>query len=276
MLEGLDAEQIKRSGWRQGSILDAELVNQLVDAGALPAREENGHWVIVSHDCDVANHSFLAEPRAEVFFGRLIDSKEKDGNQEWGKNSRLLQLSDPPGAQALDHLQFNAHDRHWIQRPAMCGHVPSDRRLDPETISRLAAWIAKRYVRSGFPDEFVERTRAAVSTIRKKSKKDGQYLTGLYLLIKDVELGPDEDYDVILFGAMRDKHYDDVDIREMGNRLFGEIETALVDCDGVNVLGAELRSESAISLTEIRVMKRWDFDDLTLRGEAQDAIPASP
>ena len=276
MDQSLDAGELKRCGWLQGSIINPELVEYLITIGELPTVSEIGYWVVLSHDCDVTNLSFDAEPRVEVIFGKLIDPHEKDGNQEWGKNARLLQLSDPPDSQPQEHLQFNVHQRHWFSRSNLCKHKPASRILNPEIISRLSAWIAKRYVRSGFPDEFVERTRVAVSKIRKKSKKDGQYITGLYLLLKDVELTPSEEYEIIIIASMRPQHYENVEIQKIGNRLLGEIEAFISDCKGIDVKTIELRSESKISLTELRFMKRWDFDDLTLRGDSQNAVPSTP
>jgi len=37
MDESMDADKIKQSGWRQGSIVNAELVDQLTKLGKLPA-----------------------------------------------------------------------------------------------------------------------------------------------------------------------------------------------------------------------------------------------
>lgn len=273
MDDGLDAGQIKRNGWRQGSILGEGLVAQLASVEELPSYSEDGHWVVLSHDCDVTNRSLVAEPRVEVIFGRKISSDDKDGNRQWGKNSRLLQISNPPDVDSLEHLQFDVRQRFSFSRSEICNHKPSAQTLDAEIVSRLVAWITKRYVRAGFPDEFNERTRGAIKKIRKLSKKDGEYLTGLYLFVNDVELISDEDYELILIGSMRPQCFDDPVQRKLGTELLGGIESVLDDCEGISVSSAELRSESKISLTEIRYMKRWDFDDLTLRGEPQDAIP---
>ena len=51
------------------------------------------------------------------------------------------------------------------------------------------------------------------------------------------------------------------------------IEAELDNCDGIDVVQSELRSESQVSLAELRLLKRWDFDDLTLRDDDPDAIP---
>ncbi len=85
--------QVKRNGWRQGSILDLGLVDELTDRGLLPKQDTRGIWFMLSHDCDITNHSFDNEPNAEVIYGESIDNpNRKDGNKKWGKNSRLLQI----------------------------------------------------------------------------------------------------------------------------------------------------------------------------------------
>jgi hypothetical protein len=271
--DGSDAEQIKQSGWRQGSILSDDLVASLVAVDALPEFSEAGRWVVVSHDCDVTNASLSAEPRVELIFGERICLEKKDGNKEWGKNSRLLQVSDPLKNAGQEHFQFNAHHRFWIPRQCLIGHRPADQILTLETVHRLAIWLTKRYIRSAFPDEFNERTRPAVNRLRKKFKKSGDLLTGVYVLVEDVELATDEDYKIIVCGVMRDQQFADHAMREAATKLQNLIEAELDKCDGIAIVQSDLRSESQISLAELRLLKRWDFDDLTLRDEDSDAIP---
>jgi len=295
------AEQIKANNWRQGSILPGRLVQVLDKTGALNMDAENasqaslfsqivppilskcfsisnsasassGVWVVITHDCDVTNHSLDLEPFVEIVFGELISQQEKDGNKEWGKNSRVLQIASPVGLyEETSFLEFNANTRVAVPRRFLAEFQPADSRLPAETVERFRSWFAKRYVRRGFADTFNERTRKAVSKLRKKFKKTGHLVSGVYLLVADDEL--EGDYEVIVWVAMRTADYDNSSKRKDANVLMGTIEAELDGCDGVTVLDSELRSEAEISLDDLRLMKRWDFDDLTLRDEPQDTIP---
>ena len=274
--QDVEAAGIKVNGCRQGSILGAVLVEKLVSEGHLSHRTNEDVWVVVSHDCDVTNASFTAEPTVEVICGEIIEPVRKQGDRYWGKNPRLLQIDESVGDDEPNvHLEFNVQYRAVLDRKCLIGESPSTKTLARETIQRLVAWIAKRYTRRGFADEFNERTRPAVTKLRKCFKKQGHLLSGIYLLVVDDELNADEDYQVVLWAAMRMEDYESTEKQHEAVTLLGAIEAEMNGSDGVVVLQSELRSEAEISLADIRLMKRWDFDDLTLRDDDQEAIAGS-
>ena len=98
-------------------------------------------------------------------------------------------------------------------------------------------------------------------------------ITGIYLLVSDEELGKDADYEIVVFATMLDEMYDDPEARKVAARLMSELDDAFATAPEFSSLKSELRKESQLTLTELRYMKRWDFDDLTLRGESQASIP---
>lgn len=264
----VDVANVKENGWRQGSILDVNLVRELVDLELLPRFKADGIWVVISHDCDVTNRSLENEPSAEVLFGEMIDDTRKDGNRRWGKNSRLLQISDLNA-----DYEFNAHHKSSFPRWYLTRHRPLQRPLLVETVKRLVAWFALRYNRRGFADEFNNRTRSAVKKLRRSLRKQGDLISGIYLFTSDNELPKDLDYEVVIWVAMTVEDYQDSDKRTVASKLLGTIESELDGCEGVSIESAELRSESQVAISDIRVMKRWDYDDLTLRDDGQDAVP---
>ncbi|MFO0915164.1 MAG: hypothetical protein U0795_19540 [Pirellulales bacterium] len=271
--DGPEARRVKENGWRQGSILGDELVRLLGEQELLPRLECPGVWVVLSHDCDVTNPSFEAEPFVELVFGEIIGEASLDGNRQWGKNARLLQIQNSSDWEGAEYYQFSATQRIWVERRLLAEQKPSQKKLDFELISRLSRWVAKRYVRAAFPDEFVERTRTVVERIRKKAKRDGRLITGIYLLVSDEELTKDAVYEIVVFATMLDEMYDDSESRKVAAKLLSELDDAFDNCAGIRLRKSELRKESQLTLTELRFMKRWDFDDLTLRGETQASIP---
>jgi len=264
--ESLPAKHVKQNGWRQGKILGKGLVDELAESALLPATSGDGCWAILSHDCDVTNASFEKEPTVEVIFGECLEFK--DGNKLWGKNSRLLQI-----VEGERIYEFNAHNRKTFSRRFLTAQEPDATTLSEESRQQLIGWLARRYTRRAFADEFNNRSRTAVSALRKKLKQDGTLISGIFLLVSDDELPKGTDYEIIVWVAMNVDDYEIEKKRNIATKLLGVIEAQLNACEGIVVEAGEIRSESNVSIADIRVLKRWDFDDLTLRDEDADALP---
>lgn len=269
--EGSDAQQVKVNGWRQGSILDDALVRELTDAGKLPSYSGEGRWIVISHDCDVTNGSFANEPNVELLYAKVLSDDEVDGNRNWAKNTRLLQFTTiTPSGPVI--YGCDANQRMVVHREPFARHIPAVQTMEATVIGLIANWIAKRYRRAAFADNFNIRTTRAASKIRDKAKKKGKWISGIYLLVGDDELPTDEVYDVILIATMRASDYSNEQARESATELLGVIESAFASCSGVNLVACELRSESDLSIDDLLRLKRWDYDDLTMRHEGPDAF----
>ncbi len=267
-----DVRSIKQDGWRQGSVLPAALVDVLSRDGLLPwARSPDDVVIVLSHDCDVTNASLAAEPTVE--FLRLTVVSTRNGNLHWGKNPRRYQFTDPHRSPPILY-ETSVHDRAVVPRERLIGHAPdSDGALAPESLRRLCRWVAARYVRAAFPDSFNDRVAPAVDELRPFLKSAGDLLTGIYLLVVDDELPEGEDYRVVLIATMLDEHFSDSPRRTSAQELLGRVEAIMGTCSGVDLGFTELRSEAGLSLHELRTLKRWDFDDLSLRQGPIDDLP---
>jgi hypothetical protein len=104
-------------------------------------------------------------------------------------------------------------------------------------------------------------------------KSQGHLLESIYVLVSDDELAAGNDYNVIVWVTMRDELYDSPQNRTEAQKLVDELETQLADCSGITVSAVELRSEADVSLSDIRKLKRWDFDDLSLRVGPDASLP---
>jgi hypothetical protein len=71
----------------------------------------------------------------------------------------------------------------------------------------------------------------------------------------------------VIYGAVRADDWSDPNTRADAQVHLDSIEAAFGESDDVEVKESVLRSEADISLDELRLLKRWDFDDLTIRGE---------
>jgi len=269
----LNAEKVKFNGWRQGSILTDGLVTELAEKSLLRDLDKtNGKWVVLSHDCDVTNHSLTLEPNVEVIFGAMIDEDQRDGNKELGKSGRVLQSAGSVVDGVETRLEFSIHDRICFARDLLLNHRPSDLTLKIETVYRLAAWVAKRYTRRGFADDFNARVRPCVKKLPKKFKKNGDVVSAIYLLVDDDEKPVNEAYEIEVWVVMRTEDYKDLTKRDQATGLLNDLESAFESATGIDIKGTDVKSEQDVSLDDIRVMKRWDFDDLTLKDGLQEEI----
>lgn len=269
-----DASPVKANGWRQGSILPKPLIAKLRDQGTLPTDwSDETVLIVVSHDCDVTNVSFTAEPFVELIAAHAIYSSDRKGHMQWGKNPRRYQFTSGIGGHE-SHYELSVHDKLTIPRTRLVDYQPdADRVLGTEDVRSICAWIAKRYTRAAFPDAFNERTRKAINDLRKSFKANGHLLTGIYILVQDDELDADDPYEVTVWATMRENRFANHDERAEAQKLVNEIESALASCKGIDIIATELRAESEVSLSDLRLLKRWDFDDLSLRDLSKSEIP---
>ena len=272
--DNTDATQVKRNEWRQGSILPAVLVKTLIAKGQVPWKlSDDQLLVVISHDCDVTHPSFETEPDVELLRATLMPSSEKQGHYFWGKNPRNYHLEDSSAGTSVI-WQFSVHDRVRIPREFLVNVTPDPNySLEPDNLRRLRQWLAHRYSRQAFPDAFNERTQDATKRLRNKLKAKGDLLAAVYLAVHDEELSPDEPYDIIMFGSMRVEDFGLPEKRSGAQEVLDKIEDALDECDGIDIKESAIRSEADISLDEMRKLKRWDFDDLTVRGASFADMP---
>lgn len=268
-----DASQVKQHGWRQGSVLPQSLVDILVKQKLLPTATKDRRFVVISHHCDVTNPSFKVEPDVELLCATVLPSSKKEGSYAWGKHPRCYHLQRKI-AEGSSIWQFSTQDRFSVPRTYLAQTKPHQpETLESDEINALATWMARRYFRVAFPDAFVDRTRQATEKLRKHLRKEGELLTAIFILVLDDELPDDTSYEIQIFGSMRPEDYDHADRRSQAQKLLNKVEAALGDCDGIDVSESHLKSEVNISLDDRRCLKRWDFDDLTIRGKPVSELP---
>lgn len=288
--------------WRQGSALTRALVQTLVDDAQIPdstlprskvptgtfkrflkywarlvhheslvrSLEVDAVWVVVSQDCDIVNPCFEKEPFVELIKCRPI--AEKSSTLIWGDNPRILQFEDESGRA----WEVNIADRVRVDRRYLCcGSPDPDRGLSRENTSHLKRWLSRRYVRAAFPDTFNERIREAIKKIRKKAAftKNAGVVTGIYFLCDDDEKPDDVPYNLVAWATMKDAQYDDPSLRKAGEEVVTILEAELSKMPGIEIGGFELVKQSRITLENLFLFKRWDFDSLSLK--AGDDEPPS-
>lgn len=263
--------RIKDHGWRQGSVLPAELAARV-------AVSHFGDWgpndraVVVSQDCDVVHGSYDAEPNVELIRAKV--SSAEDAIVRHGRNPRRLQLETGEGA----FLNLSIHDRWAVPRRELESDPPEPNvSIEGESLHVMVEWIAKRYTRPAFPDAFNERRTGSAKKIENELKKNGKLITGLFLALSpNGECSADESYRVALrVTATKETLATKSNETELA-RTTKQIADALDACDGIEVVDHALVSEAMFTLDDLQFFQRWDWDYRSHSGEPGGMIAPSP
>ena len=174
-----------QSPWRQGHVLPDDAFESL-----LPRLRDRGFDVaiVISHDCDIARLPH-AEPVVEVIPGKRIQTL--DGNYSFAKNARRLNLSYRNG-DAFIHFDLSACEKTAVGKTQLADFEPNAAMsLGSEGRSVLQQWLALRYRRSAFPDEFNRRLEIAGLSERLTAilKPLGSVLVAMYF---DIDKGAED------------------------------------------------------------------------------------
>jgi hypothetical protein len=277
------AEWNRDTLWRQGSLLDSDAIAAL---GLTHATEPESTLVIVaSHDCDLAQAP-EGEPYVEVVVGRLV--MDKDGNCTHAKNARKLQV-EFAGAAVL-WAEFEATAKVSIDKLKLNDFGPrTDAHLTPENHATFQMWLASRYRRSAFPDEFERRLTSKEfklhEKIAKAVKPHGELIAGVFFDVDGgIEVtrdGPDDTYtlDITILHAA-DPDFDasekvaitvaEVIRTAFEDKLFNPTKTwqhiELSSCDAI--------SESALTYQQFKQLKRWRLEHISLAADPQQPVLA--
>jgi len=269
--------------WRQGHLLGNDAIE---DLGLHPAVAPDQTLVIVaSHDCDLAQAP-EGEPIVEVVVGRLVT--EKDGNCTHAKNARKLHVKF--GGAAVFWAEFEATAKRPIEKRVLNDFAPrAEAHLSPENHAIFQMWLASRYRRSAFPDEFERRLTSTEfklhEKIAKAVKPHGELIAGVFFDVDEgaevTRDGPNDTYTLditILHSA--DPDFDAAEKaadtaakaieKAFKDKLFDPTKTwqhiELRSCDPV--------SESVLTYQQFKQLKRWRLEHISLASEPQQPLLA--
>jgi hypothetical protein len=267
----LDAQR-NDTPWEQGFVLSAASVEKLRLGGSTPS---DTVAILISHDCDVIE-SAATEPDCELIIGRKIDSI--NGLFANGKNPRRLHLNFSAGKTPLS-VELLATGKRTIAKDLLLAEEPlEDVRLTPDEHFTLQAWLAARYHRPIFPDEFDRRLKEKPAEVHKKLAnviKGGG--TDIVAVLFDIDAGknethegPDDPYSLSIF-VVYDVSDDPGRAEATAKRAASLIKSIFrqyffADKKWKNI---ELReclpvSADAISVHQLRSLKPWNFDYLEI------------
>lgn len=252
---------VGRNGWRQGSILRQNDHAEL-DEGVRTSLRVDARLLIVSHDCDVTSDSYEKEPRVELLIAYPVS--EIKGGRKFGKNPRELEFAIRMGGTSLEYIAC-VFDRFSVDRKLLEDITPDPQaNLSADNIALLRSWLALRYSRSAFPDEFENRLRPIKRKIDDILDKKGHDISAIFVAIEPHgEASADEPYKVLIYAAMPVTLYSQANRRTNVQTVVNELGRLFGNCKGIELVDAELRSESDISLDDMRFLKRFTNEYLS-------------
>lgn len=276
--------------WRQGHILKPETIALL---GEPEPEEQRIAAVVASHDCDLSQPA-ESEPLVEIILGRYIDAP--DGNYTNSKNLRLLHIECSTHT-GTTWIELDTRRRVSVPKELLSGvagapfeHEPSHlQQLSNRERNTLQLWLAARYRRAAFPDEFDRRLKDEVRLLEPLSKalrETGQFIPAIFFdLDEGMELqreGANNLYElaiILLYATDRDPQAAEAAALAAKNL----IETAFKKrCQPKDAHGAEawqwielvdviVMSDTALTYAQSTQLKKWQIDHISLRAD-----PAQP
>ncbi len=274
------AEWGRETRWRQGQVLAVETARELdlVDSEARDAVAV----VVISHDCDLAQ-SPGNEPDVEVIVGRVID--EANGNFTHAKNVRKLHLSFERNAGPVV-VELLATAKAFISKEALLNHTPqTDLRLAPNALSILQRWLAARYRRAAFPDEFDRRLEdtGMKDQLTKILKPSGMHIPAIFFDVDQGEEvtrdGPDDPYTLDIY-LLHVTTPDPAVAEAAANAARDQIEKAFkaklyIDNTGwqhIELGNCTVISDESMTYAQSRILKEWRLEYISLRAEPPQTI----
>ena len=266
--------------WRQGHVLTSE---SSVALGLVSAdRAESAFTVVISHDCDLAQTP-EAEPLVEMIVAERIGAA--NGNFTHAKNSRRLHLECVVSG-TVAFLDMQALDKTSTRKDDLAGHAPSAIVVvKPEDRSVLQRWLAARYRRAAFPDEFERRLNdtGVSKRIAKILEPLGKHLVAVFF---DVDEGVEHvrngegDLYVLRIDLLYSTEEDPAAALEAAEKAVASIAAAFRErCfdpatgwKWIELAGCEPVSDEAMTYAMSTQLKRWNMDYLSLRADP----PAEP
>lgn len=277
------AEWNRDTPWRQGHLLGGDAIEAL---GLHHAVAPDRTLVIVaSHDCDIAQAP-AGEPVVEVVVGSL--ALDKDGNCTHAKNARKLHVEF--ASTAVFWAEFEATAKISISKLALNDFAPRlDAHLSPENHAILQMWLASRYRRSAFPDEFERRLTSKCfklhETIAKAVRPHGELIAGVFFDVDEgaevTRDGPEDTYTLditILHSA--DPDFDAAE--RAANTVAKAIEKAFKDklfdpakaWQHIELRFCDPVSESVLTYQQFKRLKRWRLEHISLAAAPQQSLLA--
>jgi hypothetical protein len=265
--------------WRQGNLLTDEAFTALDLLH--PKCPDDTIVVVATHDCDLAQ-SPDSEPGVEVIIGRRIE--KLDGNNTHAKSSRSLHIEF--GGSVPQLAEFVVTEKRIIEKNALADFKPDEiYKLSPSNLSTFQSWLAARYRRSAFPDEFERRMKESGLTrkVSKAAKQHGRMITAVFFDVgHDVSQGPNDVYTLgIILLHETEPDFNAAEIA--ANRAKTAIEHAFISrlydektgsWRSIELAYIDVVSEESLTYRQSKLLRKWRLDHISLGDVPQQSVLA--
>lgn len=261
------------SGWRQGDVLSAAAMAGL---GLLETESPDGLVaVVVSHDCDLAAR-WSAEPDAEVVMGRLASGA---GRYSHGRDPRRLRLEYQLEGEP-QYVELKAASKRRVPKSGLEGYQPlPEWHLGAGDLAILRGWLAARYDRAAWPEEFERRLRLAKPAMHRRMERIledvGRQVRALLARVDGGELlehAPGTPYSfelIVLYVGGHGTH---------AAQVAQEVARELRDLFASEASGIELScfamSDEAITVAQAGQFQQWRLEHLSYLDPQQPILQA--
>jgi hypothetical protein len=272
------ADWSRETPWRQGHVLSNEAVKRTRIADGAPGTIV----VVISHDCDLAALPDK-EPEVELIVGRLVEKAA--GNYTHAKTPRVLHLefSTPDGSK---FVELGAINKRRLPKEALADEMPQPGfKLSPSDQSILQRWLAARYRRSGFPDEFEKRLKDSGGSERltKIVKPAGQHICAIFFDVDEgaeVQRKDPEDTYALAIVLLHTSQPNARESETVALDLKAKIELAFQDLffkknnrwTGIELVDCSVMSDEALTYAQSVILKQWRLEHLSLREEEEQPM----
>jgi hypothetical protein len=265
--------------WRQGHTLTNEAA---VGLGLVrPDEIATALVIVISHDCDLTQCSEV-EPCVETIVGHRIAAA--DGNFTHAKNPRQLHLPCEENG-ATVYLDLRARDKRSISKEDFAAHQPNGViTVAPRECSVLQRWLAARYRRAAFPDEFERRLQETglYKRIAKIIEPLGMHLVAIFFDVDEARGierdGADDLYTLGVYLLYSTEHDPTAALGAAADAVQA-ISAAFRDkCfvhqgwRNIELVACEPISDTAMTYAMSVQLKKWSADYFSLRGKENDPM----
>jgi hypothetical protein len=265
--------------WRQGDLLTREAAAAL---GLVAAVDEERRVIVITHDCDLPHGSELC---VEVIVAEMV--VKEDPQLSYAKNPRRLHLAYEGINAAPLILELRHGDRRSVPKGDFAERAVKDHSLAlPVDAKRvLKQWLAARYGRPAFPNEFEKRLRKGKveRKIAKILEPDAKYLVGLFFDLgeqRGTEAVEGEPY-ALSVSVVYDANEGGADARGAAERVAMQLRELFENTYGKPDVATEIAldaceavADTYLTLADLRRVDQWRLEYISLRdGEQGDFLP---
>jgi hypothetical protein len=180
MTTKMPTETLYAAGWRQGTVLKAELdaVATILDTKsrkAVEARQTHEVWVVVTQDCTL-DRTEVSSNSPAIELRQVHDAQPPT---HWGIHARKFLLDAESGHYLVDGKPASFVSPRLISDAEVVEHLFD---LGDDRVLALKTWLGNRYDRPAVPPELVPLARAIATAVGSDTRRPiGNMVRDVYM-----------------------------------------------------------------------------------------------